>query len=103
MGGSSCVAHGISCTDSRLSVAGACTSSRAGIKWGPACSYPYQTGTVITLTATPSTGSTFTGWSGGGCSGTAPCTLAGNASVTVTATFATGVAVAVNSVAPNQG
>jgi hypothetical protein len=45
---------------------------------------------VVTLTGTPASGATFSGWSGGGCSGTDPCTLAGNGSVTVTATFAAG-------------
>src|SRR4029450_14033131 len=37
----------------------------------------------------PPSGSTFSGWSGGGCSGAAACTLAGNGSVTVVATFDT--------------
>ena len=55
-------------------------------------------------TANPATGSNFSGWSGGGCSGTGPCTLVGNASLTVTATFTlAGAAVTVSSVAPNQG
>jgi hypothetical protein len=42
---------------------------------------------VVTLTATPAQGARFTGWTGGGCSGTDPCILAGNAAVVVTATF----------------
>ena len=33
-------------------------------------------------------GSTFTGWSGGGCSGTGTCTVTVSAATTVTATFA---------------
>lgn len=48
---------------------------------------PYANGTVVILTATPATGSTFGGWSGGGCSGTGTCTLTVTASTTVTATF----------------
>ena len=40
------------------------------------------------LTAAPGPGSTFTGWSGGGCSGTASCTTTVSANTTVTATFA---------------
>jgi hypothetical protein len=40
----------------------------------------------VILTATPSGGSTFGGWSGA-CSGTAACTLTVNASTTATATF----------------
>jgi hypothetical protein len=67
--------------------AGTVSSTPAGISCGAACSYTYSAGTVVTLAATPSTGSTFSGWSGGGCSGTAPCGLAGNGSFTVTATF----------------
>lgn len=44
----------------------------------------YPNGTIVTLTATSATGSTFAGWSGGGCSGTNPClvTMAGATSVT---------------------
>src|SRR5207244_12352178 len=49
---------------------GTVTSSPAGITCGATCSAPYASGTVVTLTATPSANSAFTGWSGGGCSGT---------------------------------
>jgi hypothetical protein len=53
---------------------------------GPcAATYPY--GTKVTLGATADSGSTFTGWSGGGCLGTAPCTVTFEADTTVTATF----------------
>lgn len=43
--------------------------------------------TSVTLDASAGTGSTFGGWSGGGCSGTGACTVAMSASTTVTATF----------------
>ena len=47
-------------------------------------SYP-----MVALTATPDPNSTFTGWSGGGCSGTAnPCAVTMDAAQTVTASFA---------------
>ena len=83
---------------------GTVTSSPTGIDCGATCSYTYVAGKMVTLTATPSTGSNFSGWSGGGCSGTGPCTLAGNGSVTVTATFAPATAaVTVSSITPNQG
>ena len=42
----------------------------------------------ITLSANPGSGSTFTGWSGAGCSGTAECIVTLNAATTVDATFA---------------
>src|SRR5206468_2872650 len=48
-------------------------------------SYSYNT--TVTLTATPALGSAFTGWSGGGCTGTGPCTVTLTAATAVTATF----------------
>ena len=66
---------------------GTVTSSPAGINCGADCSEQYSSGTVVTLTATPNTGSSFAGWSGGGCTGTGTCTLSMNADTTVTATF----------------
>jgi List-Bact-rpt repeat protein len=63
-------------------------STPAGINCGTACSATYSSGTVATLSATPAAGAIFSGWSGAGCSGTDPCTLAGNGSVVVSATFA---------------
>ena len=35
----------------------------------------FDTNAQVTLTATPASGSTFAGWSGGGCSGTGTCTV----------------------------
>ncbi len=66
---------------------GTVTSSPAGINCGATCSAAYDSGTVVTLTATPAAGSTFEGWTGGGCAGTGPCTVTMTAATTVTATF----------------
>jgi streptogramin lyase len=54
------------------------------------CTLTYMTGTAvpITLTASASTGSNFSDWSGGGCTGKAPCALALTANTTVDAKFA---------------
>ena len=66
---------------------GTVISNPAGINCGANCSASYDGGTVVTLTATPAPGSTFEGWTGGGCSGTGPCTLTLTANTTVFARF----------------
>jgi hypothetical protein len=66
---------------------GSVTSSPAGITCGTACSTTFTAGTQVTLTATADSGSTFAGWTGGGCSGTSTCTVTLSAATTVTATF----------------
>jgi hypothetical protein len=60
-------------------------SSPQGTPCGSGC-FGFAPETVVTLTATPNTGSTFTGWSGA-CSGTGLCTVTMGSSQTVTATF----------------
>ncbi|MFZ5875092.1 MAG: InlB B-repeat-containing protein [Nitrospirota bacterium] len=66
---------------------GIVTSNPSGIDCGATCVYNFNNGTGVTLTAVPDTGSFFSGWSGGGCTGTASCTVTMNAATTVTATF----------------
>jgi hypothetical protein len=52
-----------------------------------ACSHSYSYGTMVTLAETPAVGSTFSGWSGGGCIGTGACTVTMSSDQAVTATF----------------
>ncbi len=58
--------------------AGSCSSN---------CSSLHNLGTVLTLTATPQSGSTFIGWSGA-CTGTSTCTVTMDSARTVVANFA---------------
>lgn len=67
--------------------AGTVTSNPAGINCGTDCNETYNAGTSVTLTASASADSVFTGWSGGGCSGTSTCTVTLNAAAMVTANF----------------
>jgi hypothetical protein len=65
---------------------GSVTSSPAGISCGASCSASYVKGTVVELSATPDSTSTFSGWSGS-CSGTGACTVTMDAARTASATF----------------
>jgi hypothetical protein len=67
---------------------GSVASAPAGISCGATCSAMFAAGTSVTLTATPAAGSVFTGWSGGGCSATGPCTLSLTSATAVAAAFA---------------
>jgi List-Bact-rpt repeat protein/cortical protein marker for cell polarity/PASTA domain-containing protein len=66
---------------------GTVTSSPSGISCGASCSHDFIDGTTVTLTATPATGSSFSGWSGA-CTGTGTCTVVMNQAGSVIATFA---------------
>jgi hypothetical protein len=66
---------------------GGVTSTPTGINCGSTCSAQYDAGTLVTLTAAPTAGSLFAGWSGGGCTGTSTCQVTMSAATTVTATF----------------
>ena len=66
---------------------GTVSSTPSGIDCGSDCTEDYDSDTSVTLTATPDTGATFTGWSGD-CTGTAEtCTVTMSAAQSVTATF----------------
>ncbi len=67
---------------------GAVASTLGGIVCGTTCSASFASGTVVTLTAIPTSGYEFTGW-GGACSGYGnSCTVTMNAAAAVTANFA---------------
>jgi len=67
---------------------GSGTVAGGTIDCGTVCAASFASGTSVTLTATPATGSTFAGWSGA-CSGTAACVVSMTAARAVTATFDT--------------
>lgn len=69
-----------------LGGSGTVTSVPAGISCGTVCSMSYGTGTAVTLTAQPTAGSNFQGWSGA-CTGIGTCTLTMGSNKSVTATF----------------
>jgi hypothetical protein len=65
---------------------GTVASSPSGISCGTTCSASFDSGTVVNLTATPDSGSTFAGWSGA-CTGTGACSVTMDAAKSVAATF----------------
>lgn len=68
--------------------AGLGTVSGNGISCGSNCTETFDADTAVILTASPTSESAFTGWSGGGCSGAGlSCLLLVNGDTTVTATF----------------
>jgi hypothetical protein len=82
---------------------GTVTSTPQGINCGTDCTESFPAGTV-TLMAAPAPGSIFGGWSGGGCTGTDACVIAGNVALQVTATFApTSAAPTVTITSPASG
>src|SRR5262249_54172297 len=63
---------------------GLVTSNAGGMMWGSDCSEVYSSGTVVSLTATPVTGSTFAGWSGDADCSDGVVTISANKSCTAT-------------------
>ena len=54
---------------------------------GKTCSGLYAPGTTVNLAAVPAANATFSGWSGGGCTGTGACTVTLDSSTMLTAAF----------------
>ncbi|MDB5396786.1 MAG: hypothetical protein JWM91_4292 [Rhodospirillales bacterium] len=67
---------------------GTVATAPSGIRCGTACAASYASGSTVVLAASPEPGSAFSGWNGGGCSGTGTCTIALDADTAVTARFA---------------
>ena len=65
---------------------GSITSDPSGVACTTTCSTIFDDETSVTLTATPTANSTFTGWSGA-CTGTSTCTVSMIEARTTTATF----------------
>lgn len=85
---------------------GVVTSAPSGIDCRKDCTQEYEEGKEVMLKAVPveGTNSTFTGWSGGGCSGTESCKVTMSAAKEVTATFVAGGTFAVEvEIAGNGG
>lgn len=82
---------------------GTVTVTPSGTRCRSSCSKNFASGTAINLTATADSGSTFTGWSGGSCSGTGTCNLTLTSDQTITATFdlTPDFSVSVSDFAPN--
>ena len=70
-----------------VALAGNGSVTGPGISCPGTCSALFATGTLVTLTANAAAGFSFTGWSGGGCSGAGTCTVTMGADQGVTATF----------------
>jgi hypothetical protein len=66
---------------------GTVDSTSSGMTCGSSCTFALSLGSTITLRGTPSTGSSFAGWSGAGCQGTGDCTITLSTDQSVAATF----------------
>jgi len=82
---------------------GTVTSDPSGINCGAVCSAAFVKSGAVTLTATPGINSIFTGWSGGGCSGTGACTVTMSNDITVTSTFVPSIYTVTASVSTGHG
>ena len=70
-----------------ISGSGTVTSTDGSITCPSTCSHTYVAGTPVTLNASPGLGSTFSSWSGAGCSGTGSCIVTMTQNLSAMATF----------------
>ncbi|HYL86635.1 MAG TPA: hypothetical protein VE263_20590 [Candidatus Angelobacter sp.] len=96
LGGNTTVIDGSAAPTSHILVvelagsgSGIVMSNPSGINCGNSCSAGFAPGTMVSLTASPASGSRFSGWSGS-CSGVGACTVTMNADEAVTSTFDAG-------------
>ncbi len=82
---------------------GTISSAPAGISCGTMCSAAFAPDSVVALAAIADANSIFSGWSGGGCSGTSSCTVTLNSDTTVNALFINAPPTANFSGAPTTG
>jgi alpha-tubulin suppressor-like RCC1 family protein len=75
-------------TTSKTGGNGTVTSNPAGIDCGTTCTANFNSGTSVTLTATPDSGYNFTGWSGACNNISGTCTVTMDTAKSVTALFA---------------
>jgi phospholipase C len=81
---------------------GMINSNPAGINCGQTCSANFSSGSVITLTASPTANSFFAGWSGA-CSGTGVCNVTLTQNTSVKAEFSASPVLAVTLSGTGQG
>jgi uncharacterized repeat protein (TIGR02543 family) len=65
-------------------------SGAPGISCPGNCTAAFNTGSSVSLGALPATGYVFNGWTGGGCTGTGPCSVTMSTTQTASAQFAPG-------------
>lgn len=74
------------CALPQICVAPTISASMTGPACNGSCSSSYPSGTVVVLTATPTTGNTFDSFTGGGCS-SSPCSVTVSSNILVKTSF----------------
>ena len=87
---------------------GKVTSAPTGISCPGTCEGRFEKNGLVTLTATPDTGSAFDGWSDASCPGNGPCSLTMDQDKAITATFnpdtdSDGISNGIENAGPNDG